>query len=232
MIIFWINSFIQKPDKTCFFFEPGNYFFFSSFKSLRLHGLDFIPSSDCSEARRDHNLAKYIHVPKIKQLLQTSELPHWCCWKGIFLSQRQTSCWAVGRGRELRGRPCWSLFHPHCLFIHPLPPQIGWACHLRLSHIDKFKVHSGTRARKDNKTFILLIKIFSQTWGYSLAHSRHPIKFTEEKDTERERRRKRREGGREGRKAKKESKERDKRERGKERRERKEEGGNSLKWFE
>lgn len=53
--------------------------FFSSFKSLRLHGLDFIPSSDCSEARWDHNLAKYIHVPKIKQLLQTSELPHWCC---------------------------------------------------------------------------------------------------------------------------------------------------------
>ena len=78
-------------------------------------------------------------------------------------------------------------FHPHCLFIHPLPPRIGWACHLRLSHIDKSKVHSGTWARKDNKTFILLIKIFSQTWGYSLAHSRHPIKFTEEKDTEGER---------------------------------------------
>lgn len=115
MIIFWINSFIQKPDKTCFFFEPGNYFFFSSFKSLRLHGLDFIPSSDCSEARRDHNLAKYIHVPKIKQLLQTSELPHWCCWKGIFLSQRQTSCWAVGRGRELRGQ---TLLKP---FSSPLP---------------------------------------------------------------------------------------------------------------
>lgn len=79
---------------------PPPPFFIFSFKSLRLRGLDFIPSSDCSEARWDHNLAKYISVPEIKQLLQTSELPHWCCWKGIFIPQVETSCWAVGGGER------------------------------------------------------------------------------------------------------------------------------------
>lgn len=86
--------------------------------------------------------------------------------------------------------------------------------------------------KKRQQTFILLIKIFSQTWGYSLAHSRHPQSI-EEKDTERKRgrRRKRREGGREGRKAKKESKERykRKRERGKREKGKKGRGGNTLK---
>lgn len=51
-------------------------------------------------------------------------------------------------------------FHPppH----HPSPPQICWVCHLRLSHIDKFKVHPGMWTRKQNKTHIILDKIFSQ----------------------------------------------------------------------
>lgn len=57
-------------------------------------------------------------------------------------------------------------FHPRNLFHprphHPSPPQICWVCHLRLSHIDEVKVHPGMRTRKQNKTHIILDKIFSQ----------------------------------------------------------------------
>lgn len=69
----------------------------------------------------------------------------------------------------------------------PPPPRICWVCHLRLSHIDKFKVHSGTWVRKDHKTHILLTKIFSQTLGHCLAYSRHPISLLNARKKKRER---------------------------------------------
>lgn len=151
--------------KTFFLFEPGNYFvFLFSLKSLRLHGLGFSPSSQCLEVQGDHNLAKDSPVPKIKQLLARSELPHWHCWKSTFRAQVQTSCWPwvehspVGRADSLSS----CRLSPRT----PLPaPKIFWDCHLRLSHVDKFKVHSGTWARNSNKTHILLSRTFSQPLG-------------------------------------------------------------------
>lgn len=82
------------------------------------------------------------------------------------------------RGRQAQLKP----FHPQNLFIHPhhpSPPQICWACHLRRSHIDRFKVHPGTWAREENKTHILLAEIFSHTLGCCLARSRQLSKYTE-----------------------------------------------------
>lgn len=61
------------------------------------------------------------------------------------------------RGEIRGGRPSWNLFIPRSFLAtphHPSPPQICWVCHLRLSHIDKFKVHPGMWARKENKTHI------------------------------------------------------------------------------
>lgn len=171
----------------------------TSFKSLRLHGLDFITCSNYSEAWWDHNFTKYIPVPKIKQLLKTFELPHYCFWKGIFLSQMQTSCWGVSEGSELGRQTQLKPFSsPLPFLIQPPPPQICWSCHLRQiqNNTDKFKVCSGTWARKDNKTHILT-KVLCQTWVYCLAHSRHPTEFRERKREGRGGEEKGREKGRE-----------------------------------
>lgn len=126
----------------------------------------------------------------------------------------ETSCWATGvggrgdLGRQTQLKP----FSSPAPFYSPPPPpmpppQICWACHLRLSHIDKLQVPSGTWARKDNKTHILLTEIFSQALGYCLAYNRHPVNFLNIRGRGREQERGRDGGWGRGRKKKEKSKE-------------------------
>lgn len=57
------------------------------------------------------------------------------------------------RGEFWGGRPRRNLFIPKIFLStphQPRPLQICWVCRLRLSHIDKVKVHPGTWVRKQN----------------------------------------------------------------------------------
>lgn len=180
MILFWTNPFIQKHSGRFFFpLKLEMAFVFFQFQEVS-DSMVFISFHVQSvwKVWRGHSLENYTSAPKRKQWLPAAELPGCCGWNDISISEwGRVSCWPVGgKGRIQRDRS----FSSSRLFVHTFllhsPDLLTYP--LRPGHIDRLKVHSGTWTRKDNKTCILLTKIFSHILGYGLTHSRHQIKLT------------------------------------------------------